>query len=188
MQAITEEFLSLPKPFTLKNKIINESQSLPNGKANQKITAVREIMLFKSNTSNSSFSELTAQLRDFTSRKNQDFKTKLSNSKFLEKSRNFLKRVYTNTFKRSKFKYEGLAEMKISDTEFLKIMETRPDIYNVIRGIVLARSQVGASMEEIRGKFLVVHVFLVKNELVNSLSSRLLRVRGRNFSTHGQSN
>lgn len=116
-------------------------------------------MLIKLNSSNSSFSELTAQLRDFTFKKNQNFKYKLNNSKFLEKSKNFLKLVYNKTFKRPKFKYEKLPKMTVGETSFCEIREEHPDIDQIIRSIVLARGKQGASIEEIRGEFNFVSTF-----------------------------
>lgn len=109
-------------------------------------------MLFKLNTSNSSFSELTAQLRDFTSQKNQNFKTKLKNNKFLEKSKQFLKSIYTKTFKRSKFQYEKLPEMTVPEIDIFKFREEHPNIEEVVRSIILARTNEGASMDEIKSK------------------------------------
>ncbi|KAL5273559.1 hypothetical protein ACFFRR_000353 [Megaselia abdita] len=110
-------------------------------------------MLIKLNTSNSSFSELSARLQDFAAKKKQYFKTKLNNFKYLEKSKNFFKFVYTKTFKRAKFKYEKLSKMTIVELNMLEIREANPDIDNIIRSIILSRTQTGATIEEIRGDY-----------------------------------
>lgn len=109
-------------------------------------------MLIKLNTSDSSFSELTAQLRGFTSRKKQDFKSKLSNSKFLAKSKDFFKSIY-KSFKRSRYKYEDFPKMTIVEFDILQIREEHPEIDNIIRSILLTRSPEAITIEEIRRKF-----------------------------------
>lgn len=110
-------------------------------------------MLFKSNSRNRSFSDLTTQLHDFTLRKNQSFRTKLKSSEILEKSKKLIKFIY-KTFKRStKTNYKNLPEMKVSHgIEAVQIREEYPDIDNVIRGIILTHSQNGATIEDIKSK------------------------------------
>lgn len=111
-------------------------------------------MMFKSNSSNRSFSELATQLHNFASKKNQSFKTKVKSSEFLEKSKKLIQLLYFKTFKRSKkSKSENFPIMKISASrEAVETRQAYPDIDNVIRGIILTRSQNGATIEEIKCK------------------------------------